>query len=110
MKEIIKSDECNVWKVLSKNKTEFYEVRKDNDTCSCDLRCYECKMCIHSYICSCPDSAIQFNMCKHIHLVLKLVNQEVIDNAEETEENVLHINDEPVENIAQKNDSRKSAK
>ena len=37
----------------------------------CQLKCIKCQtaVCIHQYICTCPDSLIQSTMCKHIHLL-----------------------------------------
>ena len=95
--EVIKNDDCDLWKVFSNTKTEIYEVTKINDTCNCDLKCDECNICIHAYICTCPDSSIKFNMCKHIHLVRKLIWQKenVLTCNNDTEEGVLVINDEP---------------
>ncbi|XP_064462459.1 uncharacterized protein LOC135373125 [Ornithodoros turicata] len=51
------------WKVCG---TKEYEVLARN-TCHapCQLRCRECNICVHAYICSCPCTL----MCKHIHAV-----------------------------------------
>ena len=41
------------------------------------MKCVDCDICIHNFVCTCPDSAIKFNICKHIHLVamkLKIYN------------------------------------
>jgi len=39
--------------------------------CDCQIQCQDCLSCIHCYTCSCIDSAIKWNMCKHIHLVCR---------------------------------------
>jgi len=95
--EATKSEEdSNLWTVCSKNKYEVYHVTRVNEKCNCELKCDECKICIHTYICTCPDSAIKFNMCKHIHLVQKLINDEAdnmnVDN-NVSEEGALFIHD-----------------
>ena len=36
---------------------------------SCELVYTECRACIHLYTCTCADSTIHFNLCKHIHLI-----------------------------------------
>lgn len=66
--EVIQVDDAK-WKVLSSDMTEFYEVTKVVTNCECDLRCVECNICVHGFFCTCPDSSIKSNMCKHIHLV-----------------------------------------
>ena len=57
----------NEWKVTS------YEVQRIHSTCpknpSCRLICRECQICIHQYVCNCPNSLILHTLCKHIHLV-----------------------------------------
>lgn len=64
--------EAGTWKVPSQNTNEIYEVTCLERNCNCDLKCTECQTCIHSFCCTCPDSSIKFNMCKHIHLVIKV--------------------------------------
>ena len=68
------------WLVASsknKNSTQFlhfYTVKLESvpgDTCNCNLKCFNCNTCIHMFSCDCHDFCIQFNMCKHIHLICK---------------------------------------
>lgn len=61
-----------VWDISSETKPFMYTIEKIEIGCDCLLRCEECKICIHEYVCSCIDSAIQFNMCKHIHYLCKI--------------------------------------
>lgn len=35
---------------------------------SCMLRCTRCKICIHSFKCTCVNYLLYHNICKHIHL------------------------------------------
>ena len=35
----------------------------------CKMECSKCELCIHSLLCTCPDSLIMNTICKHIHLV-----------------------------------------
>ncbi|XP_026680798.1 uncharacterized protein LOC113468224 [Diaphorina citri] len=43
----------------------------------CPLFCKECLACIHKYTCTCTDYLIKGNMCKHIHLVCRLMQTDV---------------------------------
>ena len=87
--------EDDTWKILSSQINEIYEVKKVNDSCNCDLKCEDCKICIHTYVCTCPDSAIKFNMCKHIHFINNaIINEKIREEMEDSEENVLYINEE----------------
>lgn len=62
------------WEVLSENCEEMYLVQKQETNCKdCQIICLDCNICIHQFQCSCVDSAIKFNMCKHIHLVARSI-------------------------------------
>lgn len=69
---IVKVNE-STWKLpLMSNAAlrDFYQVKNVGALCiDCELRCTDCGTCIHEYICTCDDSAISNNICKHIHLV-----------------------------------------
>lgn len=65
------------WQVLSERSNETYMIQELNQTCTCQLICSECNICLHRYSCSCIDSSIKFNMCKHIHLLATLRKQDV---------------------------------
>lgn len=77
---VTKTEEAFV--LPSKNSTELYYVYRDTECCNCSLRCSDCNICIHEYYCTCIDSSIQFNMCKHIHVVGRLLNnpQNILPN------------------------------
>ncbi|XP_056638648.1 uncharacterized protein LOC130446417 [Diorhabda sublineata] len=63
------------WEVLSDKGCEMYLVQQQETNCiNCQLVCTECGICIHQFVCTCLDSAIKYNMCKHIHLVAKYIN------------------------------------
>lgn len=59
------------WNIASSSKLKVYKIEEHNTTCKCQLACRDCGVCIHHYRCSCIDSAIKWNMCKHIHLLCK---------------------------------------
>lgn len=63
----------NGWELPSSNTYEIYLIQEHQSSCDCELICPECNICIHRYRCSCIDSAIKFNICKHIHLVAQNV-------------------------------------
>ncbi len=46
-------------------KNETVECVKNSEGCM--LSCLTCRSCFHEYKCSCWDSAVQTNMCEHIH-------------------------------------------
>ncbi|KFM70403.1 hypothetical protein X975_24702, partial [Stegodyphus mimosarum] len=52
----------------------------------------ECKSCIHNYICTCIDSSIKWNMCKHIHLICRVKSMNTENNSEEV---ILQNDDDP---------------
>lgn len=62
------------WSVPSSNKRERYTVKRNTNCTTCTiLICEKCAVCLHSFVCSCPDSAIYYNICKHIHALSHLV-------------------------------------
>lgn len=62
------------WNVPSSNLTDLYLIQENEKLCNCKLVCIECNVCIHKFMCSCIDSSIKYNMCKHIHLVCTYLN------------------------------------
>ena len=68
----------NEWSVQScEHPNVYYKVvQNDSVQCTqdtCTLRCNICNICIHQYCCECPDSILQTTICKHIHLVVRVV-------------------------------------
>lgn len=71
--------------VASEKSALIYEVQFNNTTCKCKLKCEDCKQCVHTISCSCPDYLIRLNMCKHIHyLVSKLPKEASCDEPGDT--------------------------
>lgn len=62
------------WQVLSSTGTEIYSVVRVKNCKTCKLLCLHCNSCFHEYLCSCMDSSIKNNMCKHIHAVARTNN------------------------------------
>ena len=56
------------WIVSSNTKPRKYTVDKsvENERESCWLGCQSCRICIHSFSCTCPDSLLHASICKHI--------------------------------------------
>lgn len=50
---------------------ELHFVQQVLKKCGCNYSCSECRICIHQFACSCIDNAVEGNMCKHIHLVIR---------------------------------------
>lgn len=74
----VKLCEEGQWEVKSEMGKEIYKVVKVSDVCSlhCNLACQSgCKnTCIHTFSCTCADSLMRGTVCKHIHLVSMLTN------------------------------------
>jgi len=51
------------------NPSQQYNIIKVGETCThpACLKCKKCKICIHTYHCSCIDNVIKANICNHIH-------------------------------------------
>uniref|UniRef100_T1J6V6 C2H2-type domain-containing protein n=1 Tax=Strigamia maritima TaxID=126957 RepID=T1J6V6_STRMM len=84
----------NTWKFQNQN---FKVSKKSCPRDTCKLKCSICNICIHDFVCSCPDSLYVKTICKHIHFVASKVmanrNPEDPSNINdeqliETEENV----------------------
>lgn len=65
----------NGWNIMSSKNLEMYTIEQYDNKCTCQLSCIECGCCIHKYRCSCIDSVIKWNMCKHIYLLCLLVSK-----------------------------------
>lgn len=59
------------WSVPSKDNKSTYVT-----TCidlSCDLKSLECNIYVHLFMCNCPNSPIQSTICKHVHLIQRVL-------------------------------------
>lgn len=66
-------DTENGWLCQSTSSSDAYFI-SCNDSfkdCDCHLKCLECNNCIHRFTCTCIDNSVQWNMCKHIHLLCR---------------------------------------
>lgn len=70
------------WSVLSSDCSELYTITENIKNCTCQLICEECNSCLHQYSCSCIDSAIKWNMCKHIHSLCRFRRESGDNNCE----------------------------
>ncbi|KAH1021733.1 hypothetical protein HUJ04_011217, partial [Dendroctonus ponderosae] len=61
------------WTIPSSSTQDLYQIEERQINCNCKLVCSYCEKCLHSYSCSCLDSSIKWNMCKHIHLLCKFL-------------------------------------
>lgn len=74
----------NTWQIPSSSKIpEAYTIYKNDLECRCQIVCAGCRTCIHKYSCSCADSAISWNMCKHIHLLCRHLGLQAEQNEEQ---------------------------
>jgi len=100
------------WMVVENN--EVFTVRRraaaalpplqeEEERCRCALQCSECDACIDTYVCTCADSCVYLNMCKHIHCTSmstnsRLVNSGLSGSNEHTRFTVEQFDDESVVN------------
>ncbi|KAJ8975913.1 hypothetical protein NQ317_007756 [Molorchus minor] len=97
---ILEVEQGKAWTISSSKGDDIYTIEILNKLCKCDLKCLECNACIHSYICSCPDSAVRWNMCKHVHfLCIYLQKQNLLTTIETSENDNSLIIDEEYENF-----------
>uniref|UniRef100_A0A6P7H660 Uncharacterized protein LOC114347558 n=1 Tax=Diabrotica virgifera virgifera TaxID=50390 RepID=A0A6P7H660_DIAVI len=75
--------ENNIFKLESENNTETHYIEKQKTTNCCEVKCTLCKICIHSYKCTCLDYLIKTTICKHIHYFV-LQDKSVINQNENT--------------------------
>lgn len=80
-------DKTNLcWNVKSsvdeEHTYEVVKVAETPDVHCCNFRCEQCKICIHTYTCTCPDNVVRYNICKHIHAVaMGHVSEDYVENA-----------------------------
>ena len=68
----IQEDGSSMWTIKSGANYLQYTILKQASKCldeACQLKCKECNICIHQFICDCPDSLIHNTICKHVHLL-----------------------------------------
>ncbi|BES97337.1 Zinc finger protein [Nesidiocoris tenuis] len=66
---VVNEMENGGWRITSQCAQETYEVVEMESNCKCSLKCDDCNICIHSFRCSCIDSYVKWNICKHVHKV-----------------------------------------
>ena len=59
------------WKYpsTSEKSNAIYSVVKTGSCNGCRMKCSSCNVCIHEYVCTCPDYAIHSVPCKHVHVI-----------------------------------------
>ena len=72
--QVHNTNQASTWEVVSSETTNMYSVTLIQSTCphNCSIRCSECNICVHMFICNCADALIKSSICKHIHLVARL--------------------------------------
>ena len=70
----------------------------------CPLTCIPCVSCIHSFNCTCIDNSVQYNMCKHIHLVARKMKKSDIEQENFFPSGDLEINDTELQKKQEKAD------
>ena len=86
--------------------SQMYYV-KEQSKCiekECPLTCIPCVSCIHSFNCTCIDNSVQYNMCKHIHLVARNMKKSDIEQENFFPSGDLEINDTELQKKQEKAD------
>ncbi|CAG9761474.1 unnamed protein product [Ceutorhynchus assimilis] len=64
------------WEIVT--QSEIYQIQKQETICKdCPLICKPCNVCLHQFQCSCLDSTVKYNICKHIHLVARFIQNPI---------------------------------
>ena len=72
------------WRIESSTTTgTFYFLDRLKETCSCELHCSTCDVCIHMYMCTCLDATLHNTVCKHAHLLHMLLSKNAQSNSSE---------------------------
>ena len=71
--QIIVIEEKSTWEVRTNDVTHPYTISKLQSKCpyNCSICCPDCKVCVHEYMCTCPDAMIRTTICKHINLIAR---------------------------------------
>jgi len=76
----IQADACmciedNLVYMVQGSKGEMYAVRQAQSVPHqdrvCQLSCTDCNVCVHTFSCTCMDSALRNTICKHVHAVVQ---------------------------------------
>lgn len=73
----------DTWTIKSDQLEENFEVFYLQSCCECKIRCKNCNVCIHEYMCTCGDFRTQQTMCAHIHKVHCFRNNITLEEEEE---------------------------
>ena len=93
--------EDDSYNIKSEDGKREYTTIKVRDTCvnkECQMKCFECGICAHTFNCSCPDFLLNSVSCKHMHLLKRylLANNKRVKEEEKDElpQNVTYDQDE----------------
>jgi hypothetical protein len=66
---ILQTEGQSVYSVKVEEVNHDFKVTYAGISCDCRLKCKQCKVCAHMYLCTCRDYVSTQVMCEHIHLV-----------------------------------------
>ena len=70
-------DQEDIWQIEPLTERNMkYSVQLIKDSCDCQMKCTTCGACVHMYICSWIDYAVNYAVCKHTHVVYSLKSDE----------------------------------
>ncbi|CAG9761475.1 unnamed protein product [Ceutorhynchus assimilis] len=102
------------WEVVAQSEKKIYQIQKQETYCEdCPLICKPCNVCLHQFQCSCLDSAVKYNICKHIHFVARFIQnpspieEEIVFVAEDDSITTTQVNEENNDLEMQKEELKK---
>ncbi len=73
--------ESQKWTVTSQTYlSKYYTVTLNTISCTCQLRCRACNICVHNSSCNCLDAILHSTICKHCHYVCMKFGSTTTDN------------------------------
>lgn len=100
------------WIISSHANLSIHKVEKMSSSCKgCVLHCESCKICIHTYRCTCENNTLHLNICEHIHACARenkstpQVNSFILSTVPVLYENQLAVNNQLNDNFVLENNS-----
>ncbi|XP_065214382.1 uncharacterized protein LOC135841371 [Planococcus citri] len=69
---VVSTSDENAWHYKNGKHTLMKNFNECPET-TCRLKCDECLVCIHQFMCTCEDASIRGNMCIHVHILCRSI-------------------------------------
>lgn len=95
----VRKTSAESWIVSSNNKEEYTVIKNEflEENHLCFSKCKDCEICIHLFSCECADNIVKSELCEHIHLVVRFLNEK--DSMQNTGEESFGISSEDEEDL-----------